>query len=73
MNESDWPFERVFQISQEAIENLNLKMLEVRIQFLIFVGVLIIFSIIASLIAAIIRGRDTRMTPSENLSNRRTH
>ena len=35
-------------------------MLEVRIQFLIFVGALIISAIVAGLIAVIMKGRDTR-------------
>jgi len=39
-------------------------MLEVRIQFLIFVGALIISAILAGLIGAILKGRDTRKTPS---------
>ena len=61
-NESDWSFERVFQTRQETIEILNLEMLEVRIQFLIFTGVLIISAIIAGLIAIFIKARDTRTT-----------
>ena len=39
-------------------------MLEVRIQFLIFVGALIISAIVAGLIGAILKGRDTRKRPS---------
>ena len=62
MNESDWSFERVFQTSQETIEILNLEMLEVRIQFLIFAGALIVSALIAGLIATFIKARDIRTT-----------